>query len=595
MAIPETKQCQNCKSRFVLEDDDFAFYQKIQVPPPTFCPECRLIRRMSFWNERFLFRKKEARTGSELFSTYPEAAPNQVYDHDFWWSDGWNPLAYGRGYDFTKPFFEQFQKLLYEVPWPARSIWRLVHSDYSNNASKLKNCYLCFDCDESEDCLYGVAFRYSKGSMDFGHAAYLERCYELFSCDHSFQTFFSNECSNCRDVWFSQECVDCSHCFGCVNLRHKQYHIFNVPYSREDYLAKVRAFDLGSYGNLLAMKDQVREFRLRFPVRYMHGVHNEHVVAEYTYHAKNVRYCYALDKDIRDLKYCQRVVNGTANAYDYTHWGDNSELIYEAVTCGENCRKLRFCYECWPACEDLEYCIHCHSSTNCFGCVGLKKQSYCILNRQYTEGEYRALRAQIIEHMNSMPHQDARGRTYRYGEFFPTELSPFAYNETIAHDFFPLTEAEVERNGFTWRKPQWREHEVTLPAAELPDHINGVGVGITKETIGCALCRRAYRVLPAELEFYKKFSVPLPRLCHNCRFTERMRLRNPIRWWRRQCQCAGSKSDPSTGSRHGMAYQNTVGHPHHGTSPCPNSFETTYAPDRPQIVYCEQCYRAEVA
>ena len=28
---------------------------------------------------------------------------------------------------------------------------------------------------------------------------------------------------------------------------------------------------------------------------------------------------------------------------------------------------------------------------------------------------------------------------------------------------------------------------------------------------------------------------------------------------------------------------------------CKNEFETSYAPDRPEIVYCEQCYNEEVA
>jgi len=53
----ETKNCQNCKKDFVIEPDDFAFYEKIKVPPPTFCPECRLMRRYAWRNERVLYRR----------------------------------------------------------------------------------------------------------------------------------------------------------------------------------------------------------------------------------------------------------------------------------------------------------------------------------------------------------------------------------------------------------------------------------------------------------------------------------------------------------------------------------------------------------
>jgi len=63
--------------------------------------------------------------------------------------------------------------------------------------------------------------------------------------------------------------------------------------------------------------------------------------------------------------------------------------------------------------------------------------------------------------------------------------------------------------------------------------------------------------------------------------------RGPVRLWMRKCQCAGSKSE------NGL-YKNTVPH-FHKDGRCPNKFETSYAPDRKEIVYCEQCYNAEVA
>jgi hypothetical protein len=54
----ETKNCQSCKQPFIIEPEDFNFYVKIDVPPPTFCPDCRLQRRMAFRNERTLYKRK---------------------------------------------------------------------------------------------------------------------------------------------------------------------------------------------------------------------------------------------------------------------------------------------------------------------------------------------------------------------------------------------------------------------------------------------------------------------------------------------------------------------------------------------------------
>ena len=62
----------------------------------------------------------------------------------------------------------------------------------------------------------------------------------------------------------------------------------------------------------------------------------------------------------------------------------------------------------------------------------MRNNSYCILNKQYTKEEYEALVSKIIEQMNTMPYVDKNGVTYKYGEFFPIELSPFGYNETVA-------------------------------------------------------------------------------------------------------------------------------------------------------------------
>jgi hypothetical protein len=40
--------------------------------------------------------------------------------------------------------------------------------------------------------------------------------------------------------------------------------------------------------------------------------------------------------------------------------------------------------------------------------------------------------------------------TKEWGEFFPTELSTFGYNETVAHEYFPMTETEVRKKGWKW-------------------------------------------------------------------------------------------------------------------------------------------------
>jgi hypothetical protein len=68
----ETKQCQNCKRDFVIEAEDFKFYEKIKVPPPTFCPECRRQRRLIWRNERHLYKRTCDLCNKSIISMYPK-------------------------------------------------------------------------------------------------------------------------------------------------------------------------------------------------------------------------------------------------------------------------------------------------------------------------------------------------------------------------------------------------------------------------------------------------------------------------------------------------------------------------------------------
>ncbi|MBI4094982.1 MAG: hypothetical protein HY435_02195 [Candidatus Liptonbacteria bacterium] len=592
----ETKTCQNCKTQFTIEPEDFLFYEKISVPPPTFCPECRAVRRYAFWSERTLFRKPEALAGKEVFSTFSKASPVKIYDHDYWWSDNWDPMAYGREYDFSKPFFEQFRELMYAVPWPSRSIKNLVRSDYCNQVADLKDCYLCFNGgshgDKSENCLYGIKFLSMRNSMDFYMTNNCELCYEVFSAGRCWQVFFTVESGDCRNVWFCLNCDNCSDCFGCVNLRHKQYHIFNEPHAKEEYMKKIKEFNLGSYRALEESKRKAHEFWSRFPMRYAHGTHNTNVVGEYIYHAKNVFRSYQ-GLNMENIRYSQDMVDARDSS-DFTSWGGDSELIYEAVVCGENCYDLKFCTDCWPDCENLEYCMLCHSSSNLFGCVGLKKKQYCILNKEYSPQEFKELRKRIIEHMHAMPFKDQNERKYRYGEFFPPEFSPLGYNESAASDYFPKSKEAAAQGGFNWWEEDKKKFDTTIRSSDLPDHINDVAQDVTKEIIECLSCARAYRIVKPEFEFYKRFRLPLPRLCDGCRHRERMQFRNPMKWYARKCMCAGETSDEQPRTNHQYANLGLPHTSHKNGEHCPNAFETSYQPERPEIVYCEPCYQAEV-
>src|SRR5437764_1072476 len=130
----ENRICQNCKKDFIIEPDDFGFYEKIKVPPPTFCPECRYIRRLLDRNEYNFYKRKCDATGKDIISIYRSDAPFQVYDQTYWKSDSFDALEYGRNFDFNKPFFEQYEELRRAVPHVALVNFNSPNSEYTNQA-----------------------------------------------------------------------------------------------------------------------------------------------------------------------------------------------------------------------------------------------------------------------------------------------------------------------------------------------------------------------------------------------------------------------------------------------------------------------------
>ena len=595
----EQKTCQNCKTQFTIEPDDFAFYEKMKVPPPTFCRECRLQRRMAFRNERTLYKRKCDAPGhsEELISVFSPDKKDRVYDHSAWWGDAWDPLQFGREIDFSKPFLRQVRELWREVPDMAAMNINPVSSDYCNITEGNKNCYLVVGGDFNENVLYSTFIFNSKDSMDTHWVSKSELNYETIDCLSCSRLLYSRYCEGCYDSAFLFNCKNCNNCFGCTNLTNKSYHIFNVPYPKDAYFKELQKMNLGSYAKLGEVREKFARECLRYPRKFARVIRTLRATGDNLEGVKNCRWSFEVFGGAEDCAYIWLAYSSVKNCFDVDHFGLNSENSYECSTIYPGSRVLFSKYIF--SSHDVQYSYNCHNSSNLFGCVGLRNKKYCILNRQYTEEEYGTLLPRVREHMRVMPYRDNAGRTYAYGEFFPAELSPFAYNETIAQEYYPLSQDAAAAQGYAWKEPERRGYQVTRAAAQIPDSIADTPDSILGEIIGCMhadtqcneQCTTAFKIIPAELQFYRRMNIPAPRLCPNCRYYQRIKQRNPLALYHRQCMCKGTYDQQLTTNDGG--YKNTTAH-FHGENTCPNEFETPYAPDRKEIVYCEACYQNEV-
>ena len=592
----ESRTCQNCKKEFWIEPEDFKFYEKISVPPPTWCPECRMVRRMTWRNERSLFSRICDSSGKKIISCFSPTSGIKVFDRDIWWSDSWDPMDYGRDYDFSKTFFSQFKNLMGEVPMPAVFNGETANSLYTNHVGWMKDCYLLFGSWEDENCAYSNKLSFSKDCLDILSSSHLERVYEAIQSIKLYGCNFVKDSRDCIDCMFIENCSGCSNCFGCINLRNKNYHIFNEPYTKDSYRQKIKELDLGSAQGLQNILREFNTLKQKSIRKFANFTNTKNVTGDNLANVADSKFCFDLLDDVKDCKY---VVNGGFKMYDtYDGYGIGlTELCYESIDTGLESSRQLFGIVAWRG-HTTNYTYNCHSCSDCFASIGLRNKSYCILNKQYAKEEYETLVPKIIKHMNDMPYIDQKGRIYKYGEFFPPELSPFSYNETIAQEYFPLTKEEAINQGYSWKDPEPRNYQVTMTNDQIPDHIKDAPDSILNDIIQCALhelgsratkcneqCTEAYRIIPQELDFLRKMNLPLPRLCPNCRHYQRIKQRNPLKLWHRKCMC----NNQDTRNK----YQNTIEH-EHKDNPCPNEFETTYAPERPEIFYCERRYLKEV-
>ena len=572
----EKKICQNCKKEFILDSSDQIFFEKFKVPSPNFCYPCRLQQRMYFRNQNKLYHRNNDAPDSDnnkIISIYSQDKKIKVYERDAWWGDSWDARDYGMNVDFSKPFFEQLKELIEKVPWPSLMNWNAVNSDYCNCTSNNKNCYLVFGGDFNEDCSYSTFNFHSRDSQDLYFVLKCDICYECIDCQNCYKLIFSQNCSNCLDSYFLYDCINCESCIGCTGLRNKQYNILNKQYSREEYLKLISEMKLNTRNGLKNFAKKFEQVKLSFPNKYAHIIKSVNCTGDNITGGRNCFYCFDIESDCEDLRYAYLVGSGMKDGYSFSHAGHGSELIYESFGVFSGARNVLFSIYS-PSSQDIVYAYNCPSSSNLFGCVGMKKGSYSILNKQYSKEEYLVLVEKIKKHMDDMPYVDKKGRVFKFGDFWPYDLSYFSYNESIAQEIFPLTKTEANEKGFNWREQEARNYTPTIEAVDIPNSSEDILENITKEVFECYHsgkncdhdCTTAFKMIPNEINLYKRLNLPLPTKCPNCRHYERLIKRNPLKLWHRKCMKKG----------------------------CKNEFETSYAPERPEIVYCEKCYQQEV-
>lgn len=499
------KKCRISGKEFVISEDDRFFYEKIGVPPPTLCPEERQRRRLVWRNERHLFKRVCDLCADEMISIYPEDCSFPVYCERCFFSSNWDPSDYKKDFDLERSFFEQFAELNEVVPRLAITHAKSKNSNYSLNGVDNKNCYLTSGADHNQSCMYGISSQRSKNCVDTFFIYDSEDSYASLDSIALIRCTACQDCENISDSWFLYDCKDCKHCAFSSNLNGKEYVLFNKQLSESSYQHALKE----ELSNLFKspdwidstrriVKDQAKDQHLKI-------TNNESVRG---YNARNCKNSYCVF-DVEFLENCKYVFYGAEikNGYDLSCVTFECENFYEVMSAC-NGKNVMFT-NASLFCSDLQYCITCFESSFLFACIGIRSGGkYMILNKQYEKEDFFEMRKKIIEHMI---------QTREYGEYFPSVLSPFGYNESAAADFLPLDKEKANRYGYLWY--------------EDPEAISIIDGAKVKD---CIICRKNFDVLPEELKFYEKIGVPEPEFCWACRLKRLIDSRRP--WQFEDCK-----------------------------------------------------------
>lgn len=551
--------CGQCGRTFEVTDEDMQYYEKISpvfqgtkhlIPAPKLCPDCRQQRRLAWRNERVLYTRLCDLCHRQIVSVYPSDINFPVYCNHCWWSDQWDPTDFRIEYNLAEPFFAQWEELRGKVPQLAIQNDDGIGSqncEYCYDFSRGKNCYRVIGSWFIEDCYYSLNCNRSKNIVDCNTVNIdSELAYECLDSQRLYHCGYLQNCENCRDCYFGFDLKGCRDCFACYGLRQKQFCIFNEQLGEEDYRKKMQEVNVGSHSAVKWIRNQFDQWALKFPRKFANIQNSENCAGNNIFNSKEV-----LGYNVINSEYCKFIdrSDGLKYCYDLINTG-GPQWCCDCVT-PDTSYMTHFSAWCWD-CKNVLLSDNCHSSSDLFGCIGMRRAKYCILNKQYSKEDYEELAGKIVGSLQ---------KTGDWGEHLPITLSPFGYNTTAAHEYYPLEKTEVLKRGWRWAESlPYTKGKETVTWKQIPDDIHNLQPGFEKEILACQECRRNFRLLEKELVFYNKMPAPLPRLCFDCRHLARFKRKTPTRLWERVCDKCGQK------------------------------VETAYPPDRPEAIYCGTCY-----
>ncbi len=384
-----------------------------------------------------------------------------------------------RDYDFTRPFFAQWGELLQRVILPPLNRMNCENSEYANAAGDLNHCYLCFSAFRSRDCLYCLSIDRCSDCLSCVSCRHSELCTRSTDLTQCYSVHESALCRNSFELFGCYDCSSCRSCFGCVGLERAEFCIFNQQVAKAEYERFIQSLDLTSGSGWAAQVAACDAFRIK--QRYV---------------ARTIVDCY----NASESRSCGYLWSGERSQYCYRGIASAAETNYEGGFF--TTQVSAYCNNVFGG-SGLTYSYYLYGCSDCFGSIGLRNKSYCVLNKQYSRDEYFDLVPRIVAQM---------GATGEWGRWFPLSFSPHDYRDSSVHEHLLPIPLEVARS----RGYRFVDSPGDVEGAEAgdgrvpPDKLSAANAAeVLSTTYRCPSTGKAFRYQKAEIDFSMRNGIPL--------------------------------------------------------------------------------------
>lgn len=276
---------------------------------------------------------------------------------------------------------------------PVKDVWsyKIVNCPYGDQVFNSKDCYLSFELGGSQDCGYLDNCMKCQDCFDCSFCKFSQLSSHSLYLEKSYGCHYSRYLNNCSDCLYSAELFNCQHCFGCYALKHKQYYIFNQPYTPEVYAEKMKT--LRPDGALAQAKLAALQEKIGVPATHIQN--SQDCFGDYIFNSHNCYNCFDINND-----------HDSAYLYDCSYNAPLQDCF--DIDSGGGCELCSNCYSVGSSYNiqhcvfssnlaDCAFCARSRKLKNCFGCVYLKDKEYYIFNQPYTPEAYHQELAKIKE------------------------------------------------------------------------------------------------------------------------------------------------------------------------------------------------------